>query len=369
MTAALLGGGPAGDPRVCGAMTSGGTESILSAVKTARDYMAATRGISDAPEMVVAESAHAAFIKAAEYFKIRLVRVPVGPDFRLSGRAVARALSRRTVLVVASAPGFPHGVMDHVEDIAEVCRRAGVPLHVDACLGGFVLPFARDLGHPIPPFDFSVPGVTSMSVDTHKFGQAHKGTSVVLYRCPEVRRFQYTQVTEWTGGLYISPGFAGSRSGALIATAWAAMVHLGRDGYVAAARGVMAAAAQFAAGVAAIDGLEVVGAPEMCVVAFRSVEPGLNIYTVNDLLSARGWHLNALQRPAALHVCFTAAHSPAAVAELVQDLGECVAGVRAHPGGGAADGMAPLYGMAATVPDRRIVGNFLVAYQDILLEA
>lgn len=366
MTAGLLGGGRGGDPEVCGSMTSGGTESILTAVKASRDYMAATRGITN-PELVVAVSAHAAFTKAAEYFKIRLVRVPVGDDYRLSAKAVAKAVGRNTILVVASAPGFPHGVMDHVEEIAEVTRARGIPLHVDCCLGGFVLPFARELGHPIPPFDFSVPGVTSISVDTHKFGQAHKGTSVVLYRNAAIRQHQYTSITDWTGGLYISPGFAGSRSGALIATAWAALVHMGKDGYLAATKTMMGAARQFAKGVNKIQGLEVMGNPEMCVIAFKSTIPELNIYKVNDLLSARGWHLNALQRPAALHICFTAAHSSAIVKELLRDLEECVAGVIAHPDLDG-EGMAPMYGMAATVPDRRIVGNFLVAYQDILLE-
>lgn len=369
MTASFLGGGPAGDPRVCGAMTSGGTESILTAVKASRDYMAAVKGIRE-PEMIIADSAHAAFIKAAEYFKIRVIRVPVGRDYRLSGRTVARAISKNTVLVVASAPGFPHGVMDHVEEIAAVARQKGILCHVDCCLGGFVLPFAREIGYPIPPFDFSVPGVTSMSVDTHKFGQAHKGTSVVLYRNPSIRQHQYTSITEWSGGLYISPGFAGSRSGALIATAWAAMIHLGREGYRASAKHLLTLSKQFITGIEGIEGIEVMGKPEMSVVAFKSNHKGLNIYKLNDLLSARGWHLNALQRPPALHMCFTAAHSENTVAELLRDIGECVSGLLAHPGTGDSDeGMAPLYGMAATVPDRRIVGNFLVAYQDILLEA
>ena len=168
MTASLLGGGPTGDPEVCGAMTSGGTESILTAVKAARDYMAATRGITQ-PEMIIAVSAHAAFIKAAEYFKITAVKLPVGADYRLSAKAVKRAITKNTVLVVASSPGFPHGVMDHVEDIAEVARKKGVLCHVDSCLGGFVLPFARDLGYHVPPFDFSVPGVTSISVGAFAF--------------------------------------------------------------------------------------------------------------------------------------------------------------------------------------------------------
>lgn len=348
-------------------MTSGGTESILTAVKASRDYMAATRGITQ-PEMVVAVSAHAAFIKAAEYFKIRLIRLPVGRDFRLSAAAVRSAVGPNTVLVAASAPGFPHGLVDHVEEIAKVTRRRGIPLHVDCCLGGFVLPFARKLGHRVPPFDFSVQGVTSMSVDTHKFGMAHKGTSVVLYRSKDIRRHQYTSITDWTGGLYISPGFAGSRSGALIATAWAALVHLGEEGYLAATDAMMRAAQRFVAGVQAIEGIEVVGEPEMTVVAFRASRRALDIYKVNDLLSQRGWHLNALQRPAALHICLTAAHSPAIVDLLLRDLREAVQAALQDPKAGG-DGMAPLYGMAAAVPDRRVVSQFLTAYQDALLEA
>lgn len=367
MTASMLGGGTLGDPGVCGSMTSGGTESILTAVKASRDYMAATRGITQ-PEMVIAVSAHAAFVKAAEYFKIRLIRLPVGPDYRLSAAAVRRALSPRTVLVVASSPGFPHGVMDHVEDIAKVTRRRGVPLHVDCCLGGFVLPFAAKLGCRVPRFDFSVPGVTSMSVDTHKFGQAHKGTSVVLYRTSDIRQHQYTSITNWTGGLYISPGFAGSRSGALIATAWASMVHLGEEGYLRATDGMMKAAQLFVEGVNGIDGIEVMGEPEMTVVAFKASRRGLDIYKVSELLGKRGWHLNALQHPAALHICLTAAHSPAIVELLLRDLREAVAEALKDPKAGG-DGMAPLYGMAATVPDRRIVSQFLTAYQDALLEA
>ncbi|KAI7840937.1 hypothetical protein COHA_005368 [Chlorella ohadii] len=335
MTASMLGGGPAGDPGVCGSMTSGGTESILTAVKASRDYMMATRGITE-PEMIIAVSAHAAFIKAA-----------------------------------ASAPGFPHGLVDHVADIAKVTRRRGVPLHVDCCLGGFVLPFARQLGYPVPPFDFSVPGVTSISVDTHKFGMAHKGTSVVLYRSAEIRKHQYTSITDWTGGLYISPGFAGSRSGALIATAWASMVHLGEEGYLQITDGMMKAAKQLIDGVQQIEGLEVVGQPEMSVVAFKAtraaVKKGLDIYKVNDLLSKQGWHLNALQRPAALHICITAAHSSGIIELLLRDLREAVATALQDPSAGG-EGTAPLYGMAAVVPDRRIVAQFLTAYQDALLE-
>ena len=370
MTASLLGGGPAGDPGVCGAMTGGGSESILTAVLASRNYMAARRGVTQ-PEMIIAESAHAAYFKAAEYFGIRLIRLPVDKEhLKLSARQVARGIRRNTILVVASAPGFPHGVMDDVEGIAAVCRRRGVLLHVDCCLGGFFLPFARDLGCRIPPSDFSVPGVTSMSIDTHKFGQSHKGTSVVLYRSADIRRFQYTQVTEWTGGLYISPGFAGSRSGALIATAWASLMHLGRTGFMEATANMLDLSHKFQEGIASIAGLEVMGEPIMSVVAFKSSHPKVNIWEVNDLMSARGWHLNALQRPPAVHMCFTPAHGPHVVAELLKDLKECVQLVLEHSKDGARneEGVAPLYGQASMIPDRRIVGRFLSAYQDMMLE-
>ncbi|KAK9822584.1 hypothetical protein WJX74_007398 [Apatococcus lobatus] len=364
MTASLVGGGASGNPEVCGAMTSGGSESILTAVKASRDYMAEKKGIKH-PEMIIAVSAHAAFFKAAEYFKVKLVVVPVGKDHRMSASSVKRAITRNTILVVASSPGFPHGVMDPVEDIAKVTRRYGVCLHSDACLGGFVLPFARKLGHPIPPFDFSVPGVTSMSIDTHKFGMAHKGTSVVLYSSRDIRKHQFTQITEWSGGLYISPGFAGSRSGALIATAWASLVHMGEEGYLRVTQEMLAAAKKFQRGVANIQGLRVVGQPEMCVVAFESTHRSVDIYKVNDLMTQRGWHLNALQFPAAVHICFTARHVNV-VDQLLKDLQECTERVRKDPKC-VKDGMAPMYGMAAVMPDRRMIGDFLTMYQEELM--
>ena len=371
MTASLLGGGPAGVPEVCGAMTGGGTESILTAVLASRNYMSARKGITH-PEMIIADSAHAAYFKAAEYFCIRLIRVPVNSkDYRLYAKQVSRYINKNTILVVASAPGFPHGVIDDVEGISNVCQRRNILLHVDCCLGGFFLPFARDIGYPIKPFDFSLRGVTSISVDTHKFGQAHKGTSVVLYRSPELRHYQYTKITEWSGGLYISPGFAGSRSGALIATAWASIMHLGRNGFVEATKRMMELSQKMQDGIEAIDGLQVVGKPDANVVAFKSTSKELNIWKVNDLMSKKGWHLNALQRPAAVHMCFTAAHTPDVVDNLLIDIKECVQEVLAKRKSNTGDddgGLAPLYGQAAIIPDRRIVGRFLTAYQDMMLE-
>lgn len=378
MTAGLVGGGGTDSQNVCGSMTSGGTESILTAVKASRDYMAATRGIQH-PEMIVAPSAHAAFIKASEYFNIRLVKAQLDGDYCLRGRSVEKHVNRNTIMVVASAPGYPHGVMDDVPSIARVCKRYNIMLHVDACLGGFVLPFLRKMEHfDIPPFDFSVDAVTSMSLDTHKFACSHKGTSVVLYRSPDIRRYQYTTVTDWSGGLYISPGFAGSRSGALIATAWAALLYHGMDGYIENTKRMMACSSMLIDAINNMKNqLKVIGNPIMSVIAFTAVndpntnKPVLNIYVVNDIMASKGWKLSALQSPPALHMCFTPAHSESLTQDLIDDLSDAVTEAARRESEGNQDedqGMAPLYGMAAKVPDRRIVGNFLIAYQDILLE-
>ncbi|HVE83380.1 MAG TPA: aminotransferase class V-fold PLP-dependent enzyme, partial [Myxococcales bacterium] len=201
MTARMLGGDAA--PSACGSVSSGGTESILLAMKVYRD-LARERGIRE-PEMVVPSSAHAAFDKAAQYFGLRQIKVPVAADLRADVAATRRALTRNTAVVVGSAPGFPHGAIDPIEELSELARSRGIGFHTDACLGGFILPFARKLGYPVPPFDLQLEGVTSISCDTHKFGYAAKGTSVVLYRSEALRHRQFYTATEWPGGLYYSP--------------------------------------------------------------------------------------------------------------------------------------------------------------------
>jgi sphinganine-1-phosphate aldolase len=364
MTAAMLGGGggrPTPEEEIGGTVTSGGTESILLAVKAYRDEARARRGVRR-PELVVPASAHAAFDKAAQLFDVRLVRVPVGPDYRADVAAMRRAAGRNTIALVGSAPGFPHGVIDPIAELAEVARERRVGLHVDACLGGFVLPWARRLGYPVPPFDFGVPGVTSMSADTHKYGYAPKGTSVVLYRGRELRHRQYYTVSDWPGGLYFSPTLAGSRPGALSAACWAAMVALGEGGYLEATRRILDAAGAIRRGIAATPGLRVLGDP-LWVIAFDA--PGLNIYQVLELMSRRGWSLNGLHRPPAIHIAVTLRHAQPGVAErFVADLREAVAYARAHPR--ERTGMAPVYGLAASLPLRGVVGDLLRRYIDLL---
>ena len=364
MTGHMLGSAHVGeDDEVCGAVSSGGTESIMLAMKTYRDQAREGRGIRH-PQMVVPTTAHAAFDKASRYFGIEMVKVPVGPDFRADVAATARAIGRNTVVVVGSAPAFPHGVIDPIEELSELARSRGIGFHTDACLGGFVLPWARELGYPVPKFDFHLPGVTSISADTHKYGYAAKGTSVVLYRNPELRRFQWYTTTDWPGGLYLSPTFAGSRPGALSAACWASLLSIGADGYRRATQRILETAATIRAGIEAIDGLRVLGDP-LWVIAFASDE--LDIYRVLDFMTHRRWNLNGLHRPACVHLCVTLRHTQAGVAErFLADLREAVAHVRSQPK--SEGGMAPIYGLAGTLPVRGAISDVLERYLDVLYE-
>jgi sphinganine-1-phosphate aldolase len=365
MTAAMLGGEAdrPGDPsrQVVGSVTSGGTESILLAMKAYRDQARATRRITR-PEVVAPSTAHVAFDKAAQYFRVKLVRVPVGADHRADVDAMRRAVGRNTVALVGSAPSFPHGVIDPIEELAAVARQRGIGFHTDACLGGFVLPWARRLGYDVPGFDFQVPGVTSMSADTHKFGYAAKGTSVVLYRGTHLRSFQYFTATEWPGGLYFSPTLAGSRPGALSAMCWAAMVATGEDGYLEATRRILQTGAAIRRGIEAIPHLRVLGDP-LWVIAFTS--DTVDVYRVLEQMTRRGWNLNGLHKPPAVHICVTLRHTQPGVAErFLADLEGSVEEVRSQPATG--EGLAPVYGLAATVPFRGMVHDLLRKYLDLL---
>ncbi|OWM89786.1 hypothetical protein CDL15_Pgr024534 [Punica granatum] len=342
MTAALLGSQEkASGGQVCGNMTSGGTESILLAVKTSRDYMKATKGITS-PEMIIPVSAHSAYDKAAQYFNIKLWRVPVNKDFQADVKAIRRHINRNTILIVGSAPGFPHGIIDPIEELGALASSDNICFHVDLCLGGFVLPFACKLGYPIPTFDFSVKGVTSISVDVHKYGLAPKGTSIVLYRNHDIRKHQFVAVTEWSGGLYVSPTVAGSRPGGLIAGAWAAMMSLGQEGYLQNTKEIMEASKKIQRGVEEIQELFVVGKPDMTLVAFGS--DFLDIFEVNDVMSSKGWHLNALQRPNSIHICVTLQHVPV-VDNFIKDLWESVQTVsKSKPGSNKRRACSHLWG-------------------------
>jgi sphinganine-1-phosphate aldolase len=331
-------------------------------MKTYRDHALATRGITE-PEMIVPISAHAAFDKAAQYFGIEIIHVPTGPDWRADVAATEAAITDNTIVIVGSAPSFPHGVIDPIEELSELARSRGIGFHTDGCLGGFVLPWAEKLGYPVPLFDFRLPGVTSISADTHKYGYAAKGTSVVLYRNLELRHHQYFTITDWPGGLYASPTFAGSRAGALSAACWAALVSIGEAGYLDATARILTVADEVKAGLS--DGfpeLEILG-DSLFVVAFASADETLDVYRVLDAMSSRGWSLNGLHRPAAVHLCVTQRHTkPGFTQHLLADLRASIDEVRLNPT--AEGGMAPIYGMANTIPERGLVADAMLDHMD-----
>lgn len=371
MTADMLGAAHVGNKPtgkgwfgpVVGVVSSGGTESIMLAMKTYRDWARAERGITR-PQVIAPSSAHVAFDKAAQSFGIELERIPVGSDFRADVAATRRAIGRNTICLVGSAPGFPHGTIDPITELSELARAHKIGFHTDACLGGFLLPFARELGYAVPPFDFALPGVTSMSADTHKYGYAAKGTSVVLYRSAALRRYQFFTATDWPGGMYLSPTFAGSRPGALSAACWAALVSMGKSGYLEATGKILATARTIKDGIAAIDGLRVLGDP-LWVIAFAA--EGMDIYRVLDVMTAKHWNLNGLHLPPAVHLCITLRHTQPGVAErFLADLRDAVDHVRKTPG--EKGGLAPIYGLAGTLPVRSAVGDLMRAYLDVLYE-
>jgi len=321
MTAGLLGG----DGAAVGNMTSGGTESLLMAVKTARDWARAHKPEVIAPEMILPASAHPAFHKAGHYFSVKPVVTPVKADFTADVAAVEAAVSENTILIVGSAPSYPHGVVDPIAELAQVAREQGVLFHTDACVGGFMLPFVRQLGYPVPDFDLSVPGVTSLSVDLHKYAYAAKGASVILYRDQDLRRHQFHVYTDWPGGIYGSPTMTGTRPGGPIAAAWAVMHYLGQEGYLSIADTVMQTVTQLKGGIDAMPGVKVLGEPVMSILALGSDE--LDVYEVGDELTVRGWYLDRQQFPPSLHMTVTHAHAQVAD-RFLQDLQEALAAVR-----------------------------------------
>ncbi len=311
-----------------GFMTSGGTESILSAVKAARDQGRADRGVT-APEMVLPDTAHAAFHKAAHYFGVAARKVPVGEDFRADVDAMAAQINTNTVLVVGSAPQYPHGVIDPIPELAAAAANAGANFHTDACMGGFVLPFMEMLGHDVAPWDFRVEGVTSISADVHKLGYAPKGASVVLYRSKELRRHQTFLFDDWLGGRYGSSGVLGSRSALPMATAWAVMHHLGVDGYKRLTATTIDAARRMIAGVRALDGLTVLAEPEAHLLAIATApgwEDRLDVFAVGDVLAQRGWFHDRQTPPDSLHATVSAGNA-AVIDEYLVDLAAAVAEV------------------------------------------
>jgi len=359
-----------------GVTTSGGTESIIMAVLAARQKAYHERGVRQ-PEMILPETAHAAFRKAAEYFKIRVHLVPCPePSYRVHTPTVNRLINGNTILLVGSAPNFPHGIVDDIPALSHLATKRKLPLHVDCCLGSFIIPFLERAGFPAPDFDFRVPGVTSISVDTHKYGFAPKGNSVVLYRTADLRRYQYYVCPDWSGGVYASPSIAGSRPGALIAGCWASLMRVGEDGYLDTCLRIVGAAKKIETAVRESPklkhSLRIIGKPMASVVAFRAPPPSAHtppeyktdIYDVADGMSSRGWHLNALQDPPAMHVAVTLP-IVGAVDALIRDLEDVVEACRGKVTETKGDAAA-LYGVAGALPDKSVVEELASGFLDTL---
>jgi glutamate/tyrosine decarboxylase-like PLP-dependent enzyme len=302
-----------GDAETAGFMTSGGTESLLMAVKAARD-----RAGRESPNMVISESAHAAFHKAGHYFGVAVRKVPVRDDFRADVDATARAVDDNTVLIVGSAPQYPQGVIDDIPALATIAARVGASMHVDACMGGFVLPFMEMNGNAVAPWDFRVDGVTSISADVHKLGYAPKGASVIVYRNRELRSYQTFVFDDWLGGFYASPAMQGSRPGMPMATAWAVMHFLGIDGYRRLTQDTIEATRRLVAGIRGISGLRILGEPEAHLFALAS--DAIDAFALGDALHRRGgWHLDRQKPPDSLHATVSAGNVPV-VDEFLHDL-------------------------------------------------
>ena len=349
MTSGMLHGGP----DTVGTMTSGGTESIMLAVKTYRDRARKRRPWVLRPEMLVPRTIHVAFEKAAAYFDLKPRFAPVQQDGSVDVRAMARLINRNTVMLAASAPQYPTGVMDPIEDIARLAREKRLPLHVDACFGGFLLPWIERLGHDLPRWDLSLLGVTSISADVHKYGYAAKGASVLLYSSMDYMRHQFFVSTDWPGGIYASPTMPGTRAGGCIAAAWAAMMIMGQEGYTELARDAMQAAERLRDGIRSIPALRLLGQPHTTIVTFGARDEAVEVFALADRLEARGWHADRQQSPPSIHCTVNASNGPV-VDTYLADLRECVAEVQAHPEW-AGQGDAAMYGMMAKMPMRWVV--------------
>jgi sphinganine-1-phosphate aldolase len=326
MTLDMLGASNLKDSSPAGLLTTGGTGSIAHAVLAYREHNAQIPGRAN---MIKPETAHPAFAKAGHLFGVEMKVAPVDPVTTLVDLDWVRDhIDENTVALIGSASNYGYGTVDPIGELGTLALEHGIGLHVDGCLGGFILPFGRELGYDIEPFDFSVPGVTSISADTHKYGYSLKGTSVLCFADKALRNDQYFYLTDWSGGKYCSPGMDGSRSGGLLAATWAAMVHLGRSGYRRYAEAIFSTSAAMQDAVRSHPSLRIMGKPSF-LFSFTSDE--FDIYHVNDFLRARGWRMNGQQYPNAIHMAVTRPQTqPGVVERWGVDLADAVGYAHEH---------------------------------------
>jgi sphinganine-1-phosphate aldolase len=350
-----------------GAVTSGGTESIILACLAARNRGEEVFGIKN-PEIIIPTTAHVAFRKAEALLNVKMIEAPVDPiTLQVQGSKVKKLINSNTVMIVGSAPQFPYGIVDPIQELSDLVLtyKGRIGLHVDACLGSLLITSMEKAGFPIPPFDFSLPGVTSMSQDPHKYGYTAKGTSVILYRDKEWRKYQYSIHSNWPGGIYGTPTIAGSRSGGITAAAWAAMAYLGEKGYIEATKRIISISRTLKEELKKISEIALMGDPQLSLLAIKSNHPQLNIYQLSDKLKAKHWHLNDLQYPPGIHICLTDIHAtyPNFCQEFSKDLKEGIRESIALPENNK--GKASLYGEMQKIPTS-FADEFVTDYFDVM---
>jgi sphinganine-1-phosphate aldolase len=337
-----------GDDSVCGNITNGGTFSIMEACRAHKIWAEKEKGITQ-PNMVVPSSVHAAFDKAAQDYGIELIKVPVDPiTQRANVKAMAKKINRNTIMLVGSAPSFPTGAMDPIKELSDLALSRGIGLHVDACLGGFLIPFAEEAGYPLPLFDFRLPGVTSISLDAHKYAQAPKGSSVVLF-LDFIGKYQTYVFLDSGIGFYITPNQAGSRSGANILMTWATLLRIGRSKYVEMTQAILELKNTLRTELEKIPEITLLGKSDLSVIGFSSSI--FNIYLLSEKMHDLGWHLNNIQDPAGFHLCLTAKHleDPNFAQRFLKDFTTCVEEIKLNPNQ-KPKGEGAVYGMKAKIP-------------------
>lgn len=342
------------DDNAAGVVTSCGTESCMLAVKTYRD-LGRAKGIKK-PEMIIPETAHVAWDKGAEYFNVKIRRAPLDKDYKADITAMEKMINKNTVMLLGSSPEYPHGIIDPIEKLGELAEKYGVPLHVDACVGGYILPYLEKIGVELPAWDFRVPGVCSMSADIHKYGYAAKGASCILYRDLKTFKHQVFVQQDWPGGIFASPAFLGTRPGGAYAAAWAAIQANGVDGYTELAKRTNHASKRLKDGIKTIPELELYGDPKASLLAYYSIDPAVNIFVVGAEMLKYGWHLDCLQRPDGIHAMVTASHTDEIVDKYLSDLKQAIKTAKEHPEL-AERGAAATYGMVSHLPLRKMVGK------------
>lgn len=355
-------------PGACGSTTSGGTESLLLAGLAAREYGKKYKGISR-PEIIAPVTVHAGIDKACYYFGMKLHKVALDANYKVDVSKVKRLVNKNTVLLVGSAPNYPHGIIDDIEALSKLALNYNIPLHVDCCLGSFIVPFLQNLynNQQVPLFDFRLDGVSSISCDTHKYGFAPKGSSIIMYRHDKLRKCQYYVSSDWVGGMYGSPTLAGSRPGALMAGCWATLIHIGQEGYFQYAQDIVHAAMKFKTAIRThpvlSQHLEVIGEPISSVIAFKS-KASMNIYGLSDTLTSNGWHFSTLQNPPALHFAFTKL-TVSIVDDLIDTLVKCTIETIDNKQEISSD-TASLYGIAGNVLTAGVADRIVVGFLDAL---